>query len=55
MLQKYLEDLAGPEAQNPLNRVIRSGYTGNLRSPFFGTATSVNNARRESFSTSFRF
>jgi hypothetical protein len=43
------------QAQNPLNRVIHSGYTGNLRSPFFGTATSVNNARRVSFNTSFRF
>jgi hypothetical protein len=43
------------QAQNPLNRVIRSGYTGNLRSPFFGTATSINSARRISFNTSFRF
>ena len=43
------------QAQNPLNRVVRSGYTGNMRSPFFGTATSINNARRISFNTSFRF
>jgi hypothetical protein len=43
------------QAQNPLNRVIRSGYTGNERSPYFLTATSVGQARRVSFNTSFRF
>ena len=42
-------------AQNPLNRVIWSGYTGNLRSPFFGTATTINPARKVTFNTSFRF
>jgi hypothetical protein len=43
------------QASNPLNRVIRQGYTGNERSPFFGTATSVSSPRRVSFNTSFRF
>jgi outer membrane receptor protein involved in Fe transport len=43
------------QASNPLNRVIRQGYTGNMRSPFFGTATGVASPRRISFNTSFRF
>ncbi len=43
------------QATNPLNRVIHQGYTGNLRSPYFGTATGVGSARRVSFNTSFRF
>ncbi|HEX5110905.1 MAG TPA: TonB-dependent receptor [Vicinamibacterales bacterium] len=42
-------------AQNPLNRVIRSGYTGNRLSPFFGTATAINQARKITFNSSFRF
>jgi hypothetical protein len=42
-------------AQNPLNRVVRTGYTGNIRSPFFGTATTINPARKITFNTSFRF
>jgi hypothetical protein len=42
-------------AQNPLNRVIAQGWTGNMRSPFFMTATGVQNARRVEFETSFRF
>ena len=42
-------------AQNPLNRVIKQGYTGNMRSPYFMTATGVQNARRVEFETSFRF
>jgi uncharacterized membrane protein YgcG len=40
---------------NPLNRVVRQGYTGNMLSPYFGTATGVAQARRVEFSTSFRF
>ncbi len=43
------------QAQNPLNRVIRGGYTGNLLSPFFGTATTINQARKVTFNSSFRF
>jgi hypothetical protein len=42
-------------AQNPLNRVIQTGWTGNQRSPYFMTATGVQNARRVEFETSFRF
>lgn len=42
-------------AQNPLNRTIETGYTGNMRSPYFLTATGVQNARRIEFETSFRF
>jgi hypothetical protein len=43
------------QAQNPLNRVIRTGWTGNMRSPYFGTATGVQRPRQISFNTSFRF
>jgi hypothetical protein len=43
------------DVSNPLNRVIRQGYTGNMLSPFFGTATGVAQARRVEFNTSFRF
>jgi hypothetical protein len=43
------------DASNPLNRVIRQGYTGNVLSPYFGTATGVAQARRVEFNTSFRF
>jgi hypothetical protein len=43
------------DASNPLNRVNRQGYTGNVLSPYFGTATGVAQARRVEFNTSFRF
>ncbi len=42
-------------AQNPLNRVIETGYTGNERSPFFLLPTTVQSARRIEFETQFRF
>jgi hypothetical protein len=42
-------------ANNPLNRVIETGYTGNERSPFFLLPTTVQTARRVEFETSFRF
>src|SRR5690606_29278394 len=34
------------DVSNPLNRVIRQGYTGNMLSPYFMTATGVAQARR---------
>lgn len=43
------------QAQNPLNRAVRTGWTGNMLSRYFGTPTGVQNARRISFNTSFRF
>jgi hypothetical protein len=42
-------------AQNPLNRTIETNYTGNMRSPYFMTATGVQQARRIELETSFRF
>jgi hypothetical protein len=42
-------------AQNPLNRTIPQGWTGNMLSRYFMTATGVQNARRIEFETSFRF
>lgn len=42
-------------AQNPLNRVIRTGYSGNLSSPAFGTPTNVQQARRVNMGMSLRF
>jgi hypothetical protein len=40
---------------NLFNRVNYGGVSGNLRSPFFGQATSAGQARRIEVSTSFRF
>jgi hypothetical protein len=42
-------------AQNPLNRVIPQGYSGNQSSSFFGLATRVQQARRVNFGMSLRF
>jgi hypothetical protein len=42
-------------AQNPLNRVIPVGYSGNLLSPFFGLTTGVQQARRVNFGMALRF
>jgi hypothetical protein len=42
-------------AQNPLNRVIPQGYSGNLSSSFFGQPTRVQQARRVNFGMSLRF
>lgn len=42
-------------AQNPLNRVINTGYSGNLSSPSFGLPTNVQQARRVNFGMSLRF
>ena len=52
--QRYQVQLS-LRASNPLNRVIQTGWTGNMRSPFFMTATGVQSARRIEFETSFRF
>lgn len=43
------------QAQNPLNRVIKTGYSGNLSSPSFGLPLSVQQARRVNFGMSLRF
>jgi hypothetical protein len=42
-------------AQNPLNRVVPQGYSGNELSPFFGRYTNVQPARRMDFGLAFRF
>jgi hypothetical protein len=43
------------QAQNVLNHVTRTGYTGNLLSPFFGTATSVGQPRDVNLGIRFNF
>lgn len=43
------------QAQNVLNHVTRTGYTGNLSSPFFGTATSVGAPRDVNVGLRFSF
>ena len=43
------------QAQNVLNRVTHTGYTGNLSSPFFGTATSVGAPRDVNVGLRFNF
>jgi hypothetical protein len=42
-------------AQNVLNRVNRTGYTGNLMSPFFGQATGVGRPREVNVGLRFNF
>ena len=43
-------------ASNPLNRVIETGYSGNLSVPStFGRPTNVQQARRVNFGMSLRF
>ncbi len=43
------------QAQNVLNHVTRTGYTGNLLSPFFGQATSVGAPRDVNLGVRFSF
>jgi hypothetical protein len=43
------------QAQNILNHVTKTGYTGNLSSPFFGTATSVGAPRDINVGLRFNF
>jgi hypothetical protein len=43
------------QAQNILNHVTHTGYTGNLSSPFFGTATSVGAPRDINVGLRFNF
>ena len=43
------------QAQNPLNRVVRTSWTGNMLSKDFMTATGIQRPRQISFNTSFRF
>lgn len=43
------------QARNVLNNVTRTGYTGNLSSPFFGTATSVGAPRDINVGLRFNF
>jgi hypothetical protein len=43
------------QAQNVLNHVTYTGYTGNLSSPFFGTATSVGAPRDVNMGLRFNF
>lgn len=43
------------QASNVANRVNYGGFSGNLRSPFFGRATSAGPARRVELGTSLRF
>ena len=43
------------QAQNLLNHVTHTGYTGNLSSRFFGTATSVGAARDVNLTVRFNF
>ena len=43
------------QAQNVLNHVTHTGYTGNLSSPFFGRATNVLNPRKIELGVRFGF
>jgi hypothetical protein len=43
------------QAQNVLNHVTRTGYTGNVLSPFFGLATSVGQPRDVNLGIRFNF
>jgi hypothetical protein len=43
------------QAQNVLNHVTKTGYTGNLSSPFFGMATSVGQPRDVNLGIRFNF
>jgi hypothetical protein len=43
------------QATNILNHVTHTGYTGNLSSRFFGTPTSVGQARDVNLSVRFNF
>jgi len=43
------------QAQNVLNHVTHTGYTGNLSSPFFGLATSVGQPRDVNLGIRFNF
>jgi hypothetical protein len=43
------------QAQNPLNRVVRTNWTGNMLSRDFMNATGIQRPRQISFNTSFRF
>lgn len=43
------------QAQNVLNHVTQTGYTGNLSSPFFGMATSVGQPRDVNLGLRFNF
>jgi hypothetical protein len=43
------------QAQNILNHVTKTGYTGNMSSPFFGTATGVNGGRDINIGLRFQF
>ncbi len=52
--RKFTLDIAA-EAFNLFNRANLRSYVGNLKSPFFGRATSANDPRRLQFSLRFRF
>jgi hypothetical protein len=43
------------QASNVLNHVTRTGYTGNMSSPFFGQPTSVGNPREVNVGLRFNF
>jgi hypothetical protein len=43
------------QARNVLNHVTKTGYTGNMSSPFFGQATSVNGGRDINVGLRFQF
>jgi hypothetical protein len=43
------------QANNILNHVTRTGYTGNMSSPFFGYATGVGRPREVNVSLNFQF
>ena len=43
------------QAQNILNHVTKTGYTGNMSSPFFGEATGVGRARDINVGLRFQF
>jgi hypothetical protein len=43
------------QAQNILNHVTKTGYTGNMSSPFFRTATGVNGGRDINIRLGFQF
>ena len=52
--QRYTLELYA-NVSNLFNRVNYGGFSGNLRSPFFGQPTSASQARRIEVGTNFRF
>ena len=55
MTEPFFGTASRVQAQNVLNHLTHIGYTGNLPSPFFGTATSVGQPRDVNVGLRFNF